>query len=100
MLEYARSRLRLFCQTATRLPSVIVRTAMIARTWFHSNPWKTAHEPSERFPTAGSRNETLKKRIIMAKPRSEEATARNAVTVIGDPRSEERRVGKECRSRW
>ena len=85
MLEYARSRFRLFCHTATRLPIVIERTASIATRSTQWNPCSVAQVPAGSAAAPASINVTLKNRIIIAKPPAFDATERNAVIVIGAP---------------
>ena len=52
---------------------------------FHSNPWSDTHAPTGNPTMLESINDTLKNRIIIAKPAAFDATERKAVIVMGAP---------------
>ena len=56
---------------------------------------------SEKMVTLGTKKSVIREIFEYSKQRAAEIGTENVFDFsIGNPRSEERRVGKECRSRW
>src|SRR5437763_2388759 len=68
-----------------------------------STGWQTSRHSDRGNPAVGGLTKAWPRRRRRRKPRLQRQPLRNAVIGVDDhlaQRSEERRVGKECRARW
>ena len=70
---------------AVRFPTVIERTERIATRSTQRSPRTASHVPAAAITPVASKNVTFRNRISIANPPAFDATARNAVIVIGAP---------------